>query len=135
MDVDSGDGKMRKNNLFKKQEERDIEQNNININKKKSELQNIDYNVKDMILTQDILEGSWDLNSQTKLFIQNNKDIYDKAKEYFNSLNCYNEKIIITFIIIKYLILINKKEYILIIQKGIQFLKDNNLDYNELIKD
>ena len=88
-----------------------------------------------MILTQDILEGSWDLNSQTKLFIQNNKDIYDKAKEYFNSLNCYNEKIIITFIIIKYLILINKKEYILIIQKGIQFLKDNNLDYNELIKD
>ncbi len=95
---------------------------------------NIDYNIKNIILTQDIIEGSWDLNSETKLFIQKNKEIYDKTKEYFKSLNCKNEKIIITFIIIKYLISINQKEHILIIQKGIQFLKDNNFDYNELIK-
>ena len=40
----------------------------------------------------------------------------------------------ITFMIIKYLLSINQKEHILIIQKGIQFLKDNNFDYNELIK-
>ena len=124
MDVESDEEKMEYNNSLKNEKEKTIEQNNIKI----------DYNIKDMILTQDILEGSWDLNSQTKLFIKNNKEMYDKAQKYFKSLDCKNEKIIITFIVIKYLMSINQKEHILIIQKGIQFLKDNNFDYYELVK-
>ena len=95
-------------------------------------------NIKEITLTQDSYDGFWELNDKTKLVIEQNKDIYDKVKQYLSSNNCNNEKVIITFVMIYFLKnekTINQSEYILIINKGIKFLRDNNFDYEEILKE
>ena len=47
-----------------------------------------DLSFKNIILTQNIIEGNWTLNPQTENLIKNNRDIYDKIKtgvEYLES--------------------------------------------------
>ena len=55
-----------------------------------------------MILTQDIIEGNWSLNPQTKFLIEQNKIIYDKIKNYVEKYNIDNKKeeIIITILVL-----------------------------------
>ena len=95
-----------------------------------------EYSDKEMILTQNILEGNWTINFQTQFLIDSNKDIYNKIKQYVEKINVgeNKENIIITILVLYYLknnVRINKDEYILIINKGIQYLQ--NLGVKELL--
>ena len=94
------------------------------------------FDIKTMILTQNIIEGNWSLNSQTQFLIDSHTDIYNKIKQYVEKFNVgeNKENIIVTILVIYYLKNnenVNKSEYILIINKGIQFLQ--NLGIKELL--
>ena len=103
---------------------------------------NYDYNfdLNDIVLTQDLMEGFWDSNDNTIKIVNEIKDIYDKADTIINKLvsNDNDElkrKILFTFIII-YFIENNATETIaefkLIIEKGKNFLKNNNIEYDSI---
>ena len=108
----------------------------ISDKEEKSEEEKHVYNDKEMILTQNIIEGNWTVNFQTQFLIDFYKDIYNKIKHYVEKINVLENKdnIIITILVLYYLKNnenINKEEYILIINKGIQFLQ--NLSIKELL--
>ena len=97
-----------------------------NENNKLDEEEKFDF--KKMVLTQDILEGNWFLNHQTKLLINQNQKIYDKIKNYVEKYDIQNKKeeIIITILVIyclKHNTEIEQLEYTLIINKGLSFLE------------
>ena len=81
-----------------------------------------------MILTQNIIEGNWNLNNQTKFLIEQNKNIYDKIKNYVEKFNINNKKeeIIITILVLYCLKNnsdIEQLEYTIIMNKGLLFLE------------
>lgn len=103
---------------------------------------NYDYNfdLNDIVLTQDLMEGFWDSNDNTIKIVNEIKDIYDKAdtmikKLVSNDNDELKRKILFTFIII-YFIENNATETIaefkLIIEKGKNFLKNNNIEYDNI---
>ena len=86
-----------------------------------------------MVLTQDILEGNWFLNHQTKLLINENQKIYDKIKNYVEKYDIQNKKeeIIITILVIyclKHKTEIEQLEFSLIINKGLSFLESIGIE-------
>ena len=86
------------------------------------------FDIKEMILTQNIIEGNWSLNSQTKFLIDSNIDLYNKIKEYVDKFNVGEKKedIIITILVIFFLKNnkeIDQSEYTIIINKGIEYLQ------------
>ena len=95
-----------------------------------------------IILTQDIIEGNWVLNPQTQILIDTNKEIYEKIKNYIEKYNIKNEeeKISITILVlycIKNNQNIEKLEYTVIINKGIEFLQSKGIEeiyYNNVEK-
>ena len=38
----------------------------------------VEFSIKELVLTQDIFDGCWNLNPQTKLLIEKEKNIYEK---------------------------------------------------------
>jgi len=87
---------------------------------------NID--IKEMALSQNIIEGNWSLNSQTKLLIDSHIDLYNKIKQYVERFNVGEKKedIIITILIIYFLKNnkeIDQSEYTIIINKGLEYLQ------------
>ena len=92
------------------------------------DLINEKYDFKKMILTQNIIEGNWNLNNQTKFLIEQNKNIYDKIKNYVEKFNINNKKeeIIITILVLYCLKNnsdIEQLEYTIIMNKGLLFLE------------
>ena len=91
------------------------------------------YNFKDMVLTQNIIEGNWSLNPQTKHLIGINQIIYDKIKNYVEKYYQKEDKenVIITILVL-YCLKNNKdveiSEYMLIINKGIEYLKSKRIE-------
>lgn len=91
----------------------------------------------ELMVTQDIIEGSWNENEQTKKIINMDdmKGIYEKIKERI--ANGDNKTKICITILILYYILEKKKESInevkLIIHKAKKFLKRNNVEYDTFI--
>ena len=91
------------------------------------------YNFKDMVLTQNIIEGNWSLNPQTKHLICINQIIYDKIKNYVEKYYQKEDKenVIITILVL-YCLKNNKdveiSEYMLIINKGIEYLKSKRIE-------
>ena len=95
-----------------------------------------DFDVKEMSLTQNILEGNWSVNTQTQFLIDSYADIYNKIKQYVEKLDVKENKenIIVTILVLYYLKNnkdIDQNEYLLIINKGIQYLQ--NLGIKELL--
>ena len=89
-----------------------------------------------MSLTQNILEGNWSVNTQTQFLIDSYADIYNKIKQYVEKLDVKEKKenIIVTILVLYYLKNnkdIDQNEYLLIINKGIQYLQ--NLGIKELL--
>ena len=89
-------------------------------------------NFKDIILTQNMIEGNWTLNSQTENLIKENLIIYNKIKNYVeNNYQKEDKEDIIITILVLYLLKNNKNiiqgEYILIINKGLQYLESKGI--------
>ena len=93
----------------------------------------------DMLMSQDIIEGFWDENKDTK-FIRDKikKEKYEKVVQYIQSKNISNDfsKILYTILVIDY---IQKEkastinEYKLVINKGKKFLNSKGINYDEEI--
>ena len=94
------------------------------------------FDVKEIALTQNIINGNWSINFHTQFVIDSNDEIYNKIKNYVEKLNIKENKenIIVTILVLYYLKNnkdINQTEYILIINKGLQYLQ--NLGIKELL--
>ena len=97
------------------------------------------FDFKKMVLTQNIINGNWTLNAQTKFLIEKEKIIFNKIEKIINQKNLgKNEQdIIITLLVLHFLLKnkdINRVEYTLIINKGLEYLKSFGIDYNEIKK-
>ena len=82
-----------------------------------------------MTLTQNIIDGNWSINFQTQLLIDSYTAIYNKIKKYVEKLDVgENEENILVTILVLYYLKNNKDidqiEYLLIINKGLQFLQN-----------
>ena len=92
-----------------------------------------------LIMSQDIIEGSWNVNDETKKLINIitlNK--FNKIKSKVNALNKGEIaiKIIYTILVIFYLktkCANQIKEYRLIINKAKKFLKNNGINYDDIV--
>ena len=123
--------KFKKIKIHSKKEESEKEENNMKI-EFDSNFGKINFNFKDVVLTQNIIEGNWYLNSMTEKLIQMNQKLYDKIKNYVEKYYQREDKedIIITILVLYYLE--NNKnivngEYILIINKGLEYLESKGI--------
>ena len=132
-------------------EDRDEEKNELNpfnshakenkemkkeeIKEKKMEEKKVEFSNKELILTQDIFDGFWNLNEQTKLLIEKEKDIYDKIENILKEKKIEKEEVKMTLLVLYYLNTndsINKVEYMLIIKKGTTYLEENGIKFEEI---
>ena len=96
----------------------------------------VEFSNKELVLTQDIFDGFWNLNHQTKLLIEKEKNIYEKIENFMKEKNIQKEEVKITLLVLYYLntdTSINKVEYMLIIKKGISFLAENGINFDEIL--
>ena len=111
----------------------DNDNNYIDNTKKIKE--NVDVNntdiLEDLIMSLDIIEGSWEENQVTSTIINMKENIYSQVKNLVS-----NKKIAVTFVVLFY-ILNDKKEKIAeynnIINKSKTFLDNNNYSYEYII--
>ena len=112
--------------------------NNIKVDKKRNKTGNWEI---DLIMSQDAIDGFWDENEETKKLIDIiSVDKFDKIKNKIMALNKReNEKnIIYTILVIYYLetnLLQKLNEYKLVLHKAYKFLKENGIDYYNIISD
>ena len=105
----------------------------INLNKNK-----IDDNTR-LIMSQDIIEGSWNENDETKKLIGIiTSKKFDKIKNKIIALNkgANENKIIYTIIVIYYFktkCIDKLSEYRLVINKADKFLKKNGINYDDVV--
>ena len=95
----------------------------------------VEFNPKELVLTQDIFDGYWKLNAQTNLLIEKKKEIYEKIEKIVKDKYSDKIEIKVTLLVLYYLnndSSINKLEYSLIIKKGINFLEKNGINYEEI---
>jgi hypothetical protein len=95
----------------------------------------ISFSLNELVLTQDIFDGFWDLNPQTNLLIEKEKKVYEKIEKIMKEKNVNDQKIKVTLLVLYYLKSndsINKIEYSLIIKKGITFLENNGINYKDI---
>ncbi len=103
---------------------------------KLNKIEKVEFDNKELIITQDIFDGYWNLNPQTNILIEKNKTIYEKIEKIMKEKNLDKEEIKVTLLVLYYLntdTSINKVEYSLIIQKAIDFLKKNNINFEEIL--
>jgi hypothetical protein len=112
--------------------------NNIKVDKKRNKTGNWEI---DLIMSQDAIDGFWNENEETKKLIDIiSVDKFDKIKNKIMALNKReNEKnIIYTILVIYYLEtnLVQKlNEYKLVLHKAYKFIKENGIDYYNIISD
>lgn len=119
------------NNIKNENEEMKKEE----IKEKKMEEKKVEFSNKELILTQDIFDGFWNLNEQTKLLIEKEKDIYDKIENILKEKKIEKEEVKMTLLVLYYLNTndsINKVEYMLIIKKGTTYLEENGIKFEEI---
>ena len=130
------------NKVSSKNENNDIKNggNEKKEEKKENQIEEEKFDIKNILLTQNIMEGYWDKNKETEKIINKIKDIYEKINNYLNEKKIEDnlEKILFTFIMIYYIenkeqSLIN--DYLLILGKGKKYLKKQNLPYNIILKE
>jgi hypothetical protein len=102
---------------------------------KKTEEKKVEFSNKELVLTQDIFDGCWNLNPQTKLLIEKEKDAFNKIEALMKEKNIDKEEVKMTLLVLYYLNTnssINKVEYMLIIKKGISYLNENGIKFDEI---
>ena len=95
----------------------------------------IEFNPKELVLTQDIFDGCWNLNPYTKLLIEKEKNIYEKIEKIVQEKKLEQNEIKITLLVLYYLKTdssINQIEYSLIIKKGIKYLENSGINFEEI---
>jgi hypothetical protein len=130
------------NKVSSKNENNDIK-NNSNEKKeekKENQIEEEKFDIKNILLTQNIMEGYWEKNKETEKIINKINDIYEKINNYLNEKKIEDnlEKILFTFIMIYYIE--NKEQnlindYLLILEKGKKYLKKQNISYNVILND
>ena len=133
---------------MKKEKEHKINmaKSNINNDRDKVNLQiNKGNEIKDdmtrLIMSQDIIEGSWNENDETKKLISIvSQDKFDKIKNKIKGLNKGNQeiKLIYTILVIYYLVVKHTdklNDYRLVINKAKKFLINQGIKYEEFIAD
>ena len=103
---------------------------------KKTEEKKVEFSNKELVLTQDIFDGCWNLNPQTKLLIEKEKDVFNKIEAIMKEKNIDKEEVKMTLLVLYYLNTnssINKVEYMLIIKKGISYLNENGIKFDEIL--
>ena len=90
-------------------------------------------------MSQDIIEGSWDENNETKKLIDIiSSDTFNKIKNKITALNkgANENKIIYTILVIYYLktkLTSKLSEYRLVINKAEKFLTKNGINYDDIV--
>ena len=94
------------------------------------------FEIKKIAFTQNVIDGYWSLNEQTKLLISSKKDLYEQIENILKEKNVlYEENIIITILVLFTLRTnknINLLEYTIIINKGLEYLSNLNINYEEI---
>ena len=129
------DEEQNKLNLFNSHAKENKEMKKEEIKEKKMEEKKVEFSNKELILTQDIFDGFWNLNEQTKLLIEKEKDIYDKIENILKEKKIEKEEVKVTLLVLYYLNTndsINKVEYMLIIKKGTTYLEENGIKFEEI---
>ena len=129
------DEEQNKLNLFNSHAKENKEMKKEEIKEKKMEEKKVEFSNKELILTQDIFDGFWNLNEQTKLLIEKEKDIYDKIENILKEKKIEKEEVKMTLLVLYYLNTndsINKVEYMLIIKKGTTYLEENGIKFEEI---
>ena len=104
---------------------------------KKLEEKKVEFSNKELVLTQDIFDGCWNLNDQTKLLIEKEKDVFNKIETILKEKKIEKEEVKMTLLVLYYLNTnssINKVEYMLIIKKGISYLDENGIKFDEILE-
>ena len=94
--------------------------------------------VKDLILSQDPIDGNWTKDNYFEEVKKIIKDEYEKSYDYIIKKKGMNQNIFYTFIMIYYII--NKEkdkmvEYSKIVGKGKNYLSEKNASYDNLVKE
>ena len=96
----------------------------------------VEFNIKELILTQDIFDGCWKLNPQINALIEKEKNIYDKIENILKEKKIENDEIKFTLLVLYYLNTnssINKVEYSLIMKKAVTYLEKNGINFEEIL--
>jgi len=104
--------------------------------KKQDEKKEINFSLNELVLTQDIFVGFWDLNPQINLLIEKEEKVYEKIEEIMKERNINDRRIKITLLVLYYFRAnnsFNKIEYSLIIKKGTNFLENNGVNYKDIL--
>ena len=130
------------NNIIEKNVGCSNNYNNNNSSNIKTSLSKGNRNAHDdinLIMSQDIMEGSWDENDETKKIIEIiTLDKFNEIKSKINALNKGENKIkiIYTILVIYYLktkLSEKLKDYRLVINKANKFLQENGVNYDDII--
>ena len=94
---------------------------------------------KDVLLTQDVIEGYWDNNIETKKLAEKKKEKFKKISEFVKNLGISEDfnKIVFTIFVLDYIQNEKKNnlnEYKLILNKGKKFLMSKGINFDEEIK-
>ena len=95
----------------------------------------VEFSNKELALTQDIFDGYWNLNPQTKLLIEKEKIKYELIEKLMKEKKLDKEEIIITLLVLYHFNKndsINKMEFSLIMKKGINYLEKNGIKFEEI---
>ena len=96
------------------------------------------FEIKKIAFTQNVIDGYWSLNEQTELLIKSKKDLYEQIENILKEKNVlYEENInIIITILVLFTLRTNKNinllEYTIIINKGLEYLSNLNINYEEI---
>ena len=106
---------------------------------KEVKIEKLEINFDELILSQDVIEGNWENNSQVQILIINEKEIFEKIKKIAEDKGIKEENGIITLFVLYYIY--NKKkeklaELKFVINKAKKYLKKLfNLDYENISKE
>ena len=98
-----------------------------------------EFNFDEFILSQDVIKGNWKKDAQCEILIEQEKDIYEKIKNYLENKKIEDENAIITLFVLYYIY--NKKSdkvtvLKFVINKAKKYLdKIFKLKYDEIMKE
>ncbi len=117
-----------------------IENNEVDADNKKEEKEvQSALKFNELIFGQDIIEGNWKMDEQVDILLKEEKDLYEKIKNYGEKKNIKDENGLITLFIIYYISKKRKEkeeELKFVINKAKNFVKKIfNLGYEDIIKE